>query len=175
MCSSDPYDADSFGRCRSNKMPGGCGNRRSRMFDAGMLRYVVLQHIAQQPRHGYDLIKLLREQSGGLYTPSPGMIYPMLAMLEDLGYVSAVADGNKKLYAITEQGRAFLGENRAMIAAIEERIAARRRSGLEQVREHFQSLRDAVFAQVRERQLSLEQIRRIEDVLDKALAEIQSL
>jgi DNA-binding PadR family transcriptional regulator len=179
MHSSDPSDGDGSRRRCGTEMPGGCGGRHGRrgprLFDSGMLRYVVLRHIAQQPRHGYDLIKLLQEQSGGLYTPSPGMIYPMLAMLEDLGHVSAVADGNKKLYAITEQGRAFLDQNRAMVAAIEERIAARRSSGLEQVREHLQSLRDAVFAQVRGRQLSSEQIRLIEDVLAKALAEIQAL
>ncbi len=185
MHSSNPSDDGGFGRCRGAgfgrraEMPGGCGGRHGRrgprMFDPGMLRYVVLQHIAQQPRHGYDLIKLLQEQSGGLYTPSPGMIYPMLAMLDDLGHVSAVADGNKKLYAITEQGRSFLEQNRAMVAAIEEQIAARRSSGAEQLRERLQSLRDAVVARVRGRPLSPEQIRQIEDVLDKALAEIQAL
>lgn len=179
-----------FGRCRGSGAhdgrgadePGGChgghgrhGHRGPRMFDPGMLRYLVLQHIAQQPRHGYDLIKLLQEQSGGLYTPSPGMIYPMLAMLDDLGHVSVVADGNKKLYAITEQGRGFLEQNRALVAAIEERLAARRGSGAEQLRERLQSLRDAVFAQMRARQLSPEQIRQIESVLDRALAEIQAL
>ncbi len=187
MHSSDPSDigGNDFGRCRGPgfgrgaEAPGGCrgrhGQRGPRMFDPGMLRYVVLGHIAQQPRHGYDLIKLLQEQSGGLYTPSPGMIYPMLAMLEDMGHVSAVADGNKKLYTITEQGRGFLQQNRALVAAIEEQIAARRSAGAGIMRERLQALRDAVCSRVRGRQLSPEQIRQIESVLDRALAEIQAL
>ncbi|WP_051848993.1 PadR family transcriptional regulator [Thiomonas sp. FB-Cd] len=185
MHSPNPSDSNGFGRCsgagfeRNAEMPGGChgrhGRRGPRMFDAGMLRYVVLKHIAEQPRHGYDLIKLLQEQSGGLYTPSPGMIYPMLAMLEDLGHVSADADGNKKLYTITEQGREFLQQNQALVAAIEEQIAARRSAGGEQMRERLRALRDTIYARVRGQQLSPEQVRQIASVLDRALAEIQAL
>ncbi len=179
MHSLDPSDGNGLGRCRGADMPGNCagrhGRRGPRMFDPGMLRYVVLQHIAQQPRHGYDLIKLLQEQSGGLYTPSPGMIYPMLAMLEDMGHVSVAANGNKKLYSITEQGSHFLEQNRAMVTAIEQQMAARRHSGAEQVRARLQALRDAVFIRVRGQQASPEQIEQIETVLSKALTEIQAL
>jgi DNA-binding PadR family transcriptional regulator len=173
-----------FGRCRgvgnADDAHAGCrhgqrGRRGPRMFDAGMLRYIVLNHIAARPRHGYDLIKLLQEQSGGMYTPSPGMIYPMLSLLEDVGHVSAVADGNKKQYAITAQGQAFLQQNQALVAAIEERIAARRGAGASLLRQRLQALRDAVCARAREQDLSPEQLRQIEAVLDRALAEIQAL
>lgn len=185
--SSDSPDARreaGFGRCRgagnADDAHAGCqhgqrGRRGPRMFDAGMLRYIVLSHIAAQPRHGYDLIKLLQEQSGGMYTPSPGMIYPMLSLLEDLGHVSAVADGNKKLYAITAQGQAFLQQNQALVAAIEERIAARRGAGAGYLRQRLQALRDAVCARTRGQDISPDQLRQIEAVLDRALTEIQSL
>jgi DNA-binding PadR family transcriptional regulator len=103
------------------------------------------------------------------------MIYPMLAMLEDLGQVSAVSEGNKKLYAITRQGQEFLDQNRAMVAAIEKQIAVRCSDGAQQVRERLHLLRDAVCNRVREHQLLPDQIRQIEDVLDKALTEIQAL
>ena len=70
--------------------PGGGGRGRGRgpkMFDAGAMRYVVLQLIAEKPRHGYEIIKELEQRSGGGYTPSPGAIYPLLAMLLDMGHV----------------------------------------------------------------------------------------
>ena len=174
MKSSNSSSGKCLGRCHG----AGSGRqvrRGPRMFDPGMLRYIVLQHIAEQSRHGYELIKLLQKQSGGLYSPSPGMIYPMLAMLEDLGQVSAVSEGNKKLYAITRQGQEFLDQNRAMVAAIEKQIAVRCSDGAQQVRERLHLLRDAVCNRVREHQLLPDQIRQIEDVLDKALTEIQAL
>lgn len=184
--SPDTRHGAGFGRCHgagrgnADDAQTGCGHgqrgrRGPRMFDAGMLRYVVLNHIAAQPRHGYDLIKLLQEQSGGMYTPSPGMIYPMLSLLEDAGYVSAVANGNKKLYAITEQGRAFLQQNHALVTAIEERIAARHAVGAGLLRQRMQALRDAVCVRARGQDLSPTQLRQIEAVLDRALAEIQAL
>ncbi len=179
MHSLDPSEGNGSVRCLRADMSGNCadrhGRRGPRMFDPGMLRYVVLQHIAQQPRHGYDLIKLLQEQSGGLYTPSPGMIYPMLALLEDMGLVSVAVNGNKKLYSITEQGRHFLEQNRAMVTAIEQQLSACRHSGVEQVRARLQALRDAVFIRVRGQQASPEQIEQIKAVLNQALAEIEAL
>ena len=71
--------------------------------------------IEQQPRHGYDLIKAIEEKIGGFYSPSPGIVYPALTFLEEAGYVTSQADGNKKLYTITEEGRAHLADNREAI------------------------------------------------------------
>lgn len=89
------------------------GNFRiGRMLASGDLRLVALYLIEQQPRHGYDLIKAIEEKSGGFYSPSPGIVYPALTFLEEAGYVTSQADGNKKLYTITEEGRAHLGDNR---------------------------------------------------------------
>ncbi|MBE7733447.1 PadR family transcriptional regulator [Devosia faecipullorum] len=94
------------------------GNVRvGRMLASGDLRLVALYFIEQQPRHGYDLIKAVDERSNGVYSPSPGIVYPALTYLEEAGYVTSSADGNKKLYAITEAGRAHLEENREAVAS----------------------------------------------------------
>jgi DNA-binding PadR family transcriptional regulator len=88
------------------------GNFRiGRMLASGDLRLVALYLIEQQPRHGYDLIKAIEEKSAGFYTPSPGVVYPALTFLEEAGYVTSQADGNKKLYTITDEGRTHLSDN----------------------------------------------------------------
>ena len=92
------------------------GNFRiGRMLASGDLRLVALYLIEQQPRHGYDLIKAIEEKTGGFYSPSPGVIYPALTFLEEAGYVTSSADGNKKAYAITDEGRAHLADNRQAV------------------------------------------------------------
>jgi DNA-binding PadR family transcriptional regulator len=89
------------------------GNFRiGRMLASGDLRLVALYLIEQQPRHGYDLIKAIEEKTGGFYSPSPGVVYPALTYLEEAGYVTSTADGNKKAYTITDEGRAHLADNR---------------------------------------------------------------
>ncbi|HKA47602.1 MAG TPA: PadR family transcriptional regulator [Methyloceanibacter sp.] len=117
--------------------PGGGGSdwfRIGRMLAQGDLKLLALALIAEQPRHGYELIKLIEEKTGGWYSPSPGVVYPTLTFLEEAGYVTAESDGAKKRYTITEEGRAYLAENRDIadmvlerLAAIGERLARRRR------------------------------------------------
>ncbi|WP_205648865.1 PadR family transcriptional regulator [Acuticoccus kandeliae] len=94
----------------------GRGRRGKRPFDYGELRLLLLAKLAERPRHGYELIKAIDEQMGGAYTPSPGVIYPTLSWLEDMGYAEvAPAEGDsRKSYVVTEEGRAFLTANRAM-------------------------------------------------------------
>ena len=110
--------------------PHGRGHRHGgfrRMFDHGDLKFVVLALIAEQPRHGYEIIKEIEHRVGGAYAPSPGVIYPTLTMLEDMGLAEQVAsEGAKKLYAITEQGKAELEANKAGVDALFERISAAR-------------------------------------------------
>jgi DNA-binding PadR family transcriptional regulator len=91
--------------------------RRGRVFEQGDLRYVLLKLIADKPSHGYELIKLLEERSGGFYSPSPGMVYPALTYLEEIGYATVAAEGAKKLYQVTEEGRSYLAQNRAAVDA----------------------------------------------------------
>ncbi len=97
--------------------PGGGGFRFGRMLRDGDLRLIALALIEQEPRHGYDIIKALEERSGGFYSPSPGVIYPTLTFLEEAGYVTANAEGNKKVYTIAEAGKAHLDENRETVEA----------------------------------------------------------
>ena len=98
---------------------GGFGDsfRIGRMLASGDLRLVALYLIEQQPRHGYDLIKAIEEKTGGIYVPSPGVIYPALTFLEEANYVTSVAEANKRLYTITEEGKAHLSDNRAAVEA----------------------------------------------------------
>lgn len=87
------------------------GRRGARLFDYGELRLLVLALIAQAPAHGYELIKTIEDRFAGAYTPSPGVIYPTLSWLEDMGYASVEQEGGRKRYAITEEGRLFLEAN----------------------------------------------------------------
>jgi DNA-binding PadR family transcriptional regulator len=90
------------------------GGRHGRMFDYGELRLLVLAMIAEEPRHGYELIKAIEERFGGSYSPSPGVIYPTLAWLDDMGYAAIEPEpSGRKLYRITGEGEAFLTTNRA--------------------------------------------------------------
>src|SRR5271165_6028292 len=100
---------------------GGPGGRGGRLFRAGKmladgdLRLLVLALLADEPRHGYDIIKALEERSHGMYSPSPGVVYPTLTYLEEAGFATATSEGNKKTYAITPAGRTHLDENREIV------------------------------------------------------------
>ena len=90
---------------------GGFGPREGRMFDGGELKLVILALIAEKPRHGYEIIKELGERVGGDYSPSPGVVYPTLTMLEEMGLASVSQDDQgRKLYAVTPEGEKALAE-----------------------------------------------------------------
>jgi DNA-binding PadR family transcriptional regulator len=105
-------------------MGGGDMIRAGRMLATGDLRLIALALIAEQPRHGYEIIKVLEDKTEGWYAPSPGMVYPTLTYLEEMGYVTAQTEGAKKLYTITDEGRAYLDENRDFVDAVLERLSA---------------------------------------------------
>ena len=98
--------------------------RARRMLAQGDLRLVALALIAEAPRHGYEIIKLLEEKTADWYSPSPGIVYPTLTFLEEAGYVTASTEGSKKLYTITEEGSAYLKANRQIVDAVLDRINA---------------------------------------------------
>src|SRR5262245_58154786 len=107
---------------------GGRGGRMGRVFDHGDLRYVLLQLIADKPRHGYELIKAIEEKFGGTYSPSPGVVYPTLTHLEGLGYLRTESGGGtKKLYSLTEEGASFLAANRVAVDGIFRRMRVEER------------------------------------------------
>jgi DNA-binding PadR family transcriptional regulator len=88
------------------------GHWRESSFQKGDLKYVILDLLKDKPRHGYEIIRELEELSYGLYTPSPGVVYPTLQMLEEMGYASATERDGKKIYTITKQGLEFLTERK---------------------------------------------------------------
>jgi len=98
--------------------------RARRMLAQGDLRLVALALTAEAPRHGYEIIKLLEEKTSDWYSPSPGIVYPTLTYLEEAGYVTASTEGVKKLYTITDEGRAFLASNRDLVDVVLDRLAA---------------------------------------------------
>src|SRR6202161_3312143 len=102
---------------------GGRHGRSRRMFDSGELRLVLLKLIADQPRHGYDLIRAIEEMTDGAYAPSPGVVYPTLTMLQDMGLIEEqAAEGARKAFAATAEGRAHLAEREEEVAALIERL-----------------------------------------------------
>ncbi len=90
--------------------PFGFKGEGSRFFGRGDVKYALLELLQERPMHGYEMMKALEERSGGFYTPSPGSIYPTLQMLEDGGLVTANEVEGKKVYSITDAGRASLAE-----------------------------------------------------------------
>jgi DNA-binding PadR family transcriptional regulator len=101
---------------------GGRG-RRGRFFDQGDLRLVILQLTVEKPRYGYEIIKAIEERLAGLYSPSPGVVYPTLTLLEEMGLVAIDDADGKKLYAATAQGQAHLEANRETLEGILKRMA----------------------------------------------------
>jgi len=155
------------------------GMRAGRFFDHGDLRYLILKLVADKPRHGYELIKAIEEAFGGAYSPSPGVIYPTLTMLEELGYTVAAAEGNKKLYTITAEGQAFLADNQAQVDAVFGRLkeAGEVYGGgrAPEIRRAVHNLRLALATRLGRGTLSQEQILAVSGVLDKAASDIERI
>lgn len=128
-----------FGRFASAFGPGGFGGRGffvGRKLGSTELQLIILALLAEQPRHGYEIIKAFEQMSKGFYTPSPGMVYPALTYLEEVGYATVEAEGTKKLYSITDAGRAKLDEHREFVDAVLAQLA-RVGSKMDRVRQAF--------------------------------------
>jgi DNA-binding PadR family transcriptional regulator len=94
------------------------------MFESGELRLVLLKLIADEPRHGYDLIRAIEDLTGGEYAPSPGIIYPTLTLLQDMGLIEeAAGEGARKPFQATDEGRAHLDERKDEVEALFERLS----------------------------------------------------
>jgi DNA-binding PadR family transcriptional regulator len=91
---------------------------RGRKFSSDDLQILLVALLVDAPRHGYELIRMLESRSNGFYTPSPGMVYPALTYLEEIGYTTVEAEGNRKRYALTPEGRAYFESNSERIEVI---------------------------------------------------------
>jgi DNA-binding PadR family transcriptional regulator len=153
------------------------GGGRRRLFDHGDLRFILLSMIAIKPAHGYDMIKALEERMGGGYSPSPGVIYPTLTMLEEQGFARITAEDGKKLYHATDEGTAYLKANQASVDTIQARIdgVARERSVVPDPRiiRAIENLKTALRLRLAGGTIPDEQVRAIAAAIDAAAAEAE--
>jgi DNA-binding PadR family transcriptional regulator len=181
---------------------GGGGMRTARVLASGDLQLLILLLVSEKPRHGYEIIKAIEEHSSGVYTPSPGMVYPALTYLEETGYATSTTEGTKKLFSITAEGTAYLAKNRAAADetwnrlalfgrklahfqqqyAEDEDVAAHFGSGptnsvrgeWKQMKAEFLGLRDELKSAIYEKlNASIEEKRRVLQILRRTIDEIR--
>jgi DNA-binding PadR family transcriptional regulator len=182
---------------------GGPGMRTAKMLASGDLQLIILLLLSEKPRHGYEIIKAVEEHSSGVYTPSPGMVYPALTYLEEMGYAAAAVEGTKKLYSITADGTQHLSKHHlaanevwSQLAIFGHKLAHFRKQFAEdedvadhfgsgssagakgewqqQMKAEFRGLRDEMKAAIYEKlNSSMEEKRRVLDILRRAVDEIR--
>lgn len=111
----------------------------SRVFAHGALRLYLLKLLSEEPRHGYELIRLMEDNFLGMYTPSAGTVYPRLAALEDDGLVEHDEIDGRKVYRLTDAGRAELEARRSELDELQARAAESARQLARQVRDEVRS------------------------------------
>ena len=155
--------------------PGG----RERLFDAGDFKLVILSLLSEQPGYGYQLIKTLEQRLAGGYTPSAGVIYPTLTMLEEEGFAAVSTDSGRKVYAITPEGEKFLKENadrtRELFDRLESAGRGFQRGRSPEIMMAFGNLTRVVIARTRREDVTEEEIRKITDVINGAAREIDEI
>jgi DNA-binding PadR family transcriptional regulator len=149
-----------------------------RFFAHGDLRLVILRLIAEKPRHGYEIIKEIEERVAGAYSPSPGVIYPTLTLLEELGYVDvSPGEGSRKLHQITDAGHSFLTANReaveALFARMEAASDARGGGPAPQILRAMENLKLALRMRLGRGPLSEAQIAAVAEALDAAAVSVE--
>ena len=193
--SGRPRGHHGFGHFGRAFMEGGMGGRgfgTGRKLGSTDLQLLILKLLAEKPRYGYEIIKDMEERSKGFYVPSPGMVYPALTYLEEIGHATVQVDGARKLYKITEPGQEHLTKNlanaealfaqfervgermdrvrEAMREAGTEDFGGRHRSGHKELK---RALHDLKFALGEKWRASVEEQQRVAGILQRAAAEIQ--
>jgi len=146
--------------------------------ERGGVRYLVLAAIADTPRHGYEIMAVIEERSGGAYRPSPGVIYPTLQLLEELGHVRASERDDKKIYAITAAGTRELEEHRDEVASFYEQSEDVWEDHADAVRDVADRVRRLVRAfrrTVRRGRLTPARMARVRAILDEAVTKLEAL
>jgi DNA-binding PadR family transcriptional regulator len=151
--------------------------RRGTSFQKGDLKYVILDLLKDKPRHGYDIIRELEELSYGFYKPSPGVIYPTLQMLEEMGYASSTEQEGKRVYSITEEGLKFLESQSSIANGV--RSQMKRKWGFKNigrmvmVMKEFHALEDLLGNSFRK--LDADKAEQIRQILSQAYQAIESV
>ena len=174
------FGRHAFARAIAGEAFGEREGGRRRMFDSGELRLVLLKLISDQPRHGYDLIRAIEEMTGGAYAPSPGVVYPTLTMLEDMGHIDEQkSEGARKAFAITTEGAAHLAANKAEVDAVLARLAAlaaaREKVDGVTVRRAMLNLRMAIRGRLMQDGADMTTMRDVTAILDEAARKIEGL
>ena len=160
---------------------GGRGRRgRGRVFESGELRLVLLKLIADQPRHGYDLIRAVEEMTHGSYAPSPGVVYPTLTMLLDMGLIDeAKGGGARKAFRITAEGEAELAAKGEEVEALLARLSGlgddQRKAGGAPIRRAVGNLLSALWHRVTREDADEEMLHGIAAILDEAAQKIERM
>jgi DNA-binding PadR family transcriptional regulator len=158
----------------------GEGGGRRRMFDGGELRLVLLKLIEETPRHGYDLIREIEDRTGGAYAPSPGVIYPTLTLLADMGLIEETkSEGAKKLFAITHAGTVHLTEKSLEVDAAMAKLAqmgvqSERTDGAP-IRRAMGNLREVLQNRLSRDDVTVETLHEVTALLDEAAQRIERL
>ena len=178
-CGHHGYAHGGFGRGFERGFGRGFGRGRERIFDAGDIKLVILKLLSEQPSYGYQLIKTMEERLGGGYTPSAGVVYPTLTMLEEEGLATAAPTEGKKVYSVTAEGLKYLEANAARVTQLFERLEETgrgfRRGRSPELMKAFMDLRGAVMSKVWRRSASPEQIQKIAEAIHAAAKVIDEL
>ena len=158
----------------------GGGPGRQRVFDSSELRLLLLKLIADEPRHGYELIRAIEELTGGRYVPSPGMIYPTLTMLHEMGHIAeAKSEGARKSFAVTPDGIAHLAERKAEVDALFARLAElaslQERTDSAPVRRAMSNLREALILRLGRDGVQKQTVHDAVAIIDEAAQRIERL
>lgn len=172
-----------FARAFSDEFGSNWGEERGprrRRFGSEALKYLVLHLLSEEPRHGYDVIKAIENLSAGLYSPSPGMIYPLLTLLADQGLITELAgEEARRRYAITDAGTAALDDAKAQVKDVLERLAemagAVRDDESQPLRRAFRNLKSATGERMAAEGSNRDTALKIAEILDEAAQRIERL
>jgi DNA-binding PadR family transcriptional regulator len=150
-------------------------DRHSHFFEKGDLKYIILDLINEKPYHGYEIIRELEDRFHGFYSPSPGSVYPMLQLLEDLGYVSSAERDGKKVYTITDAGKEFLKECEDTINRIKTHVKDKFcKGGSEELNEALHAFRDLHHSIAKKvHRIDSEKLGQIRTIISKACRDIE--
>lgn len=147
--------------------------------DRGTVRYLVLDALADETRHGYEVLRVITEKSGGAYRPSPGVIYPTLQMLEELGQIRLTVREDRKNYALTAEGRAELAAHADEVTEFYESSSDRGFGGsagdFAQLMQRFRRLIHLVKRTLHRGRLGTAKSRQVRAILDRAIDELEEL
>jgi DNA-binding PadR family transcriptional regulator len=156
------------------------GRSRRRVFDSGELRLVLLKLIADEPRHGYELIRAIEELTGGSYVPSPGMVYPTLTLLDEMGHIAETkSEGARKAFGVTADGTAHLVERKAEVDALFARLAeladVQERTDSAPIRRAMGNLREALINRLGRDGVQKQTVHDAVAIIDEAAQKIERL